>query len=347
MKIAIITINNPSFQSAIKLDNYLDDYQTDIFLNHKTNQLIDTKEYTNHTLNTYDKLDDILPTAWKTYDAIICILAIGAVVRKITPYLQSKETDPAILVIDLSLTKVIPLLSGHLGGANKLSDEICNNIEGCINFITTATDQTKTIAFEMWAKENDMDIYNLKALANISNRLLNKQDINICTYQSIFNTIKDKTNLVLNDTKNIDIKENSVVITPFNIDTKELYFKPNIYIGIGCNRDTPQDTISKSIAIFLKENNLNFSQIKTLNSFEAKADEKGLLEFANNNNIKIQFFDKENINRLENDFSKSASTKFFGLKGVAEPSAILGSKYKELIIKKSVYFKSVTIACAI
>ena len=56
---------------------------------------------------------------------------------------------------------------------------------------------------------------------------------------------------------------------------------------------------------------------------------------------------KDEINSLEQEFSKSASTKFFGLKGVAEPVSVLASKYKELIIKKEVYNKVVTIAGAI
>jgi len=71
------------------------------------------------------------------------------------------------------------------------------------------------------------------------------------------------------------------------------------------------------------------------------------LEFANKYDFDIKFYEKDDINNLENDFSPSASTKFFDLKGVAEPSAILCSKYKELIIKKQVYNKSVTIAGAI
>ncbi len=52
----------------------------------------------------------------KEYDAIIAILAVGAVVRKIAPLLKSKESDPAVLVINLKLDRVLPLLSGHLGG---------------------------------------------------------------------------------------------------------------------------------------------------------------------------------------------------------------------------------------
>ncbi len=346
MKIAIVTINNPSFQSAIELDTILQIYDTDIFLNQKTSNLIDKTNYKNQNLNIYDKLDDILPIAWEKYDAIICILAMGAVVRKIAPYLKSKETDPAIIVINLDLTKIVPLLSGHLGGANNLSDDICNRLDNCINFISTATDQTKTIAFEMWAKQNNMSIHNLKALANISNRLINKQNINIYTYKSIFDTIKDKTNLIFKSLDD-DIEPNSVIISPFSIDTKELYFKPKIYLGIGCNRDTSKEIISKSVEMFLKEHNLIFEQISKIGSFEAKSDEIGLLDFVKENSLSIDFFQKEDINKLENDFSHSASTKFFGLKGVAEPSAILVSKYKELIVKKNVYFKSVTIACAI
>ena len=345
MKIAIVTINVPSFKSAIKLDNVLAEYKTDIFLNNKTKDLVSMTEYSNHSLNSYDKLDDILPTAWENYDAIICILAIGAVVRKIAPFLKSKESDPAVIILNLGLTKIIPILSGHLGGANQLSDDICTKIDGCVNFISTATDQTKTLAFEMWAKQNDMEIKNLKALANISNRLLNKQKVNVITYKNIFESIEDKTNLIYCDIS--EFKEDSVTIIPFGRDTQELYFKPKIFLGIGCNRDTSEDIISQAVDIFLKENKLEFSQIKMISSFEAKKDEKGLLDFAKNHNLNIEFFDKNSINQLENDFSKSASTKFFGLKGVAEPSAILSSKYKELVVSKNVYFKSVTIACAI
>ena len=88
-------------------------------------------------------------------------------------------------------------------------------------------------------------------------------------------------------------------------------------------------------------------QIKNIASFEAKSDEKGLLKFASKYNFDIKFYEKDDINSLKNEFSASASTKFFGLKGVAEPSAILVSQYKELIIKKEIYNKSITISGAV
>jgi len=83
----------------------------------------------------------------------------------------------------------------------------------------------------------------------------------------------------------------------------------------------------------------------TFCSFEAKSDEVGLLEFCEKYNFLLKFFQKEDINSLQNKFSLSKATEFFGIKGVAEPSAVLGSKYKELFIKKKVY-GGVTLAAA-
>lgn len=338
MKIAIVTINQPSLNSAMELNNYLkDDYEVDIYGKKDLTHNLDN-------LHIYKKLDDILVPAWSAYDAIICILAMGAVVRKIAPLLEDKSIDPAVLVINLALDKIVPLLSGHLGGANELADTITSKLPNCINFISTATDQTNTLAFEMEAKKNGWDIANLKALANISNRLLNKLPVKVATYKTIFDKLSKKENLTLIDFKNID--EDSVVIAP-HIESKNLTLKPKIFLGIGCNRDTTCDEIESAFKRFLDSHNLKIEQIKNIASFEAKSDEVGLLEFTSKYNFDIKFYEKESINALENQFSTSASTKFFGLKGVAEPSAILLSTYKELIIKKEVYDKKITIAGAI
>ena len=337
LKIAIVTINQPSLDSASKLVTYLDKYDVDVY--GKKN----LKHNLNH-LNIYNKLDDILPIAWEKYDAIICILAMGAVVRKIAPLLQDKSTDPAVIVINLALDKIVPLLSGHIGGANGLSDKLATILPNAINFISTATDQTNTLAFDSLALKNDWKIENLKQLANISNRLLNKQKVKVATYQTVFDSIPNKDNLELIDFKNID--QNSVVISP-TFNSIVLTLKPKVYLGIGCNRDTSFDDIKKAFLLFLEKYNLKIEDIKNIASFEAKSDEIGLLEFAQKYHFDIKFYNKEDINSLENSFSSSASTKFFGIKGVAEPSSILVSKYKELIIKKEVYFKSITIAGAI
>ena len=328
-KIAIVTINNPSLEAAKKLKLYLSEFKVDI--------------YSKSEFRVYEKLDDILPTAWKEYDAIIAILALGAVVRKIAPLLRDKSTDPAVIVINLTLDRIIPLLSGHLGGANELASLLEKRLPNAINFVTTATDQTNTLAFEMVAKKRGWKIENLKKLANISNRLLNKKEVKVATYKAIFDSLEKKENLKFVGFDEVD--ENTVVIAPFK--SNELLFIPKLTIGIGCNRDTKKEVIKEAFYEFLNSHSLQKEDIKTLASFEAKADEEGLLEFAKEEGLEIEFYKKEELNSLQNEFCPSKATKFFALKGVAEPSAVMASEYKELVFKKEIYFKSVTIAGAV
>lgn len=337
LKIAVVTINQPSLNAACELVPYLHDYEVDVYGKKDLTHNLDH-------LHLYSKLDEIMEPAWKSYDAIIAILAMGAVVRKIAPLLEDKATDPAVLVINLALDKVVPLLSGHLGGANELADTLATRLPGCINFISTATDQTKTLAFEMLAKKNNWQIENLKALAKVSNRLLNKQPVKVATYENLFESIPNKENLQLTDFDNLDL--DTVVIAP-HIHSDCLTLKPKLTLGMGCNRGTSFEEIDKAFLDFLAKHGLTKDQIGNIASFEAKRDEEGFLAFVKHYDFKISFYEKEAINALENDFSNSASTKFFGLKGVAEPSAILASSYKELIIKKEVYNTTVTIAGAL
>ncbi len=334
-KIAIVTINQPSLDSASRLCAYLEDYEVSVFSKKGL-------KYDRDNLNIFNKLDDILDSAWSNFDAIIFILATGAVVRKIAPLLKDKTTDPAVLIINLDLTRVLPLLSGHLGGANELANYLSCYIPNCINFITTATDQTSSLAFDIFAKEEGFKIENIKLLAPISNALINKKEVKVCTYDSIFEKIKLYKNIVLVDNCKDELCVN---ITPF--DSPNLTLKPDLFLGIGCNRGVSRDSIEKAVEWFLEKHNLKFSQIKNIGSFEAKKDEDALIYFASKYNFDIQFFDKDQINKLEHSFSTSEAKKFFGLKGVAEPSAILISKYRELIIKKEVYNREITIAGAV
>ena len=59
---------------------------------------------------------------FSSLDALVFIGAMGIVVRDMAPCLKSKLTDPAVVVLDEKGQFVISLLSGHLGGANQLTD---------------------------------------------------------------------------------------------------------------------------------------------------------------------------------------------------------------------------------
>ena len=108
---------------------------------------------------------------FETDDAIIFVGACGIAVRSIAPYVASKKSDPAVLVIDECGKFVISLLSGHLGGANELTLEVAELL-GAVPVVTTATDLHHRFAVDVFAKKNCCGIQNMKAAKEVSAALL-------------------------------------------------------------------------------------------------------------------------------------------------------------------------------
>ncbi len=98
------------------------------------------------------KVGDQVPALFAAFDGIVCIVSLGAVVRLIAPHLKSKETDPAVVVIDEAGKFVIPMLSGHLGGANQLAGHLATALDAQA-VLTTASDARETIAVDLLGRE--------------------------------------------------------------------------------------------------------------------------------------------------------------------------------------------------
>ena len=98
------------------------------------------------------KTGEQLGKLFANHDAIVAVLSLGATVRMIAPYLKSKESDPAVVVLDEGGKFVIPLLSGHLGGANALAGHLATAL-GAQAVLTTASDSRETIAVDLLGRE--------------------------------------------------------------------------------------------------------------------------------------------------------------------------------------------------
>ena len=115
-------------------------------------------------------------------DAIIIIGALGIAVRAIAGNLKNKGCDPAVIVIDDKKNFVIPVISGHIGGANALSMIIAESI-GAIPVITTATDVNKKFAIDSWAVENGCSIADISKIKYVSSAILRGEDVGlICDF---------------------------------------------------------------------------------------------------------------------------------------------------------------------
>lgn len=110
----------------------------------------------------FDNLGDITEKIWGEFGGIVFICACGIAVRAIAPFVRSKLSDPAVIAVDDSGRFAVSLLSGHLGGANRLA-EIIGEIIGAVPVITTATDNSGRFSPDMFAKANGLAIADMEA----------------------------------------------------------------------------------------------------------------------------------------------------------------------------------------
>lgn len=116
---------------------------------------------------------------FENYDQIIFLVALGGVVRLIAPFLKSKETDPGVIVVDNAAQFVIPMLSGHIGGANEFAIKLAD-ILGATPVVTTAADVGNTIAVDILGRNLGWKIESRgKSLTRVAAMMVNEDKIAI------------------------------------------------------------------------------------------------------------------------------------------------------------------------
>jgi cobalt-precorrin 5A hydrolase len=98
------------------------------------------------------KTGEQIPILFSNFDGIVAIVSLGAMVRLVAPHLCRKESDPGVVVIDEAGRFVIPMLSGHLGGANALAGQIAHALDATV-VLTTASDARQTLAVDLLGRE--------------------------------------------------------------------------------------------------------------------------------------------------------------------------------------------------
>lgn len=269
------------------------------------------------------------------YDALIFIGAAGIAVRAISPYIKSKDIDPAVIVCDEMGKFVIPILSGHIGGANRLACKLAEKINAQ-PVITTATDINKVWAVDSWASENGFYIENIKNIKYISSALLRKESVGL---DSDF-----KINGPLPENISFGSFENGIVISPFLKKTfkNTLNIVPKcISLGIGCRKYTKLKSIEE---LFVKSG-ISPQAVREISTVDIKKDETALKEFADKLGVTLNFYTAPELEMVEGDFSESEFVrKVAGVGNVCERAAAKGGG--KLILKK-ITGDGVTLAAAI
>ena len=141
-------------------------------------QQLPSEIHTYHGRKQVENLNAWTKEQFSLRNAIIFIGACGIVVRTIAPFLKDKLTDSPVLVLDEAGNYVIPLLSGHVGGANEIA-LLLAELLGAVPVITTATDINNAFAIDVFAKKHDLSIDKKEGIKKVSAKVLEKKKLSM------------------------------------------------------------------------------------------------------------------------------------------------------------------------
>jgi cobalt-precorrin 5A hydrolase len=346
-KISVLAITKNGIQIGLKLKKLFP--SCEIFAPSKFSN--NTKEIQWYSQPTSTKIVDL----FNTNNALVCIFSLGAVIRLISPHIRDKKTDPAVLVIDDKMKFVISVLSGHLGGANQLTEEIAEKL-GAIPVITTAADVNKTIAVDLLGRDLGWKIEDDSTVTHVSALMVNEEKIGV--YQDAGNPKWWNNNLPTNVTIYSSLEElknsNSkgfLIISDKNIEDKEIlnkavvYRPPTLVVGIGLHWDTTKEKIIEGLNLCFEKYKLSLKSIAKFVSIKKKQNIQGLIEVGKEMQIPIEYFEKEELVTIQIPNPSKTVQAFEGTSSVSEAAAIKSSG-GSLIVEKQKFPPDLTIAIA-
>lgn len=287
-------------------------------------------------------------TAFKDSSAILFVSATGIAVRAIAPHLKGKHLDPAVVVADEAGRFVVSLVSGHLGGANRLAERIAA-ILGATPVITTATDVMGLPCVEDIARSFSCAIEDIRKIKRVNSAIVNGGKVVVVDkrperLKAIKRAYGASKAFTFKRTLPEDVGPDRAVVlitsgtveVPEGIRDKTLVLRPREFVvGIGCRRGVTAKEISAAFNEILDKAGVSKLSVRNLASIEMKKDEKGLLGFARRAGLAIEFFTPEELNSVR---PASGGSKFVrektGAVGVCEPAALFSVGARRVWIKK-------------
>ncbi|MBQ8935081.1 MAG: cobalt-precorrin 5A hydrolase [Oscillospiraceae bacterium] len=266
-------------------------------------------------------LGDWTGERFQTCKAIVYVGAAGIAVRAIAPFLRNKAKDPAVVSLDEGGSFVIPLVSGHLGGANALAREIAE-ICGGTAVITTATDVNGVFAVDSWAKRQHLTVLQPERIKAVSAKRLSGQTVSVYAPWPI----RGEPPTGVKRAENADEADVVVDVRPHAVSGLCLAPK-TLVLGIGCRRGIAPEELERVFTRFCGGRGILPESVCRAASIDRKAEEAGLLAFCGGHGWETDFYSAGELRAVSGAFTPSPFVeRTVGVDNVCERSAVLSAK---------------------
>jgi cobalt-precorrin 5A hydrolase len=285
---------------------------------------------------------DTLQQHFQDGQPLVCVMALGIVVRILGPLARDKKTDPPVVVVDEAGRFAVSVLGGHAGGANALAREVAEAI-GATAVVTTASEALGLPALDLvgrsrgWKIESDAGLTEVAAALVRGEAVAVYQDAGSPDWWQEFGDWP--ANLQRVKTWPQGRWSGLLVISdrwfPRSAYPTVIYRPPTLVLGVGCRRGVPRDEIEALYQHVCGTRGFSPLSLGMVATASVKAGEPGLCEFAETHGVPVRAFSLEEIAAIGEVPTPSETVRAkIGVAGVAEPAAMLAAGTPRLLMPK-------------
>lgn len=269
---------------------------------------------------------------FKRADGLVYIGAAGIAVRAAAPFLRDKMTDPAIVVMDEAGRHAVSLLSGHVGGANRLARMVAA-ICGAEPVITTATDVRGKTAIDVWAAERGLAVGDRKQLRQVAAAFLEDRPVGFFSDFPLSDPEPEGCIREKEGERNVWLTirtspgpEDGVLCRLVREGRILKLIPPLLTLGIGCRKGVPGERIRQMAEGILTQAGLERLAVARLASIDRKKGEEGICELAREWKVPFVTYPAEELEQITKPVAESAFVRqVTGTGNVCERAALAGA----------------------
>lgn len=272
-------------------------------------------------VRAYKNLSSWASRSFERSDALLFVSACGIAVRTVGPLARSKYADPAVVCVDDRGTYAIPLLSGHVGGANALAREVAS-LCGAQPVITTATDVNGVFAVDEWAARQGLSLVDRVEAKEVAASLLEGLPVGLVSTYPLAGEMP--AGIIAGDaalTCDVGIS--------ISLDAEERPFATTVRlvprvvtVGMGCKRGTSSENLATVLGECLAAAHVSPQAILAVATIDAKADEQGLHDLADALGVPLRLYSADELATVPGSFASSEFVrKTVGVDNVCERAA--------------------------
>ena len=301
-------------------------------------------------------LRPVLSQLFPSYDRLVLFMPVGAAVRLIAPLIQHKHHDPAVVCVDDAGRFAVSLLSGHVGGGDRLAEEVAA-VLGAEPVITSASHVMDTLAVDLLGREFGWSIEaESVAVTRVSAAVINGERVAVCqeagepnwwpserplpSHIVPFNRLEDaqasgcKYLLLITDSTTVSGCPASTFNIPGHFPGGMVVYRPrSLTVGVGCRKGVDLEHLEELLETTFADLQLSTSSIRCLATATVKENEPGIRELAARYDVPVICYGVEELNSVferqpisggESGDSSSGTRGAVGPMPSAAPRRLLG-----------------------